>query len=143
MLLDGLQMIEGSSAENLTVKSGTAFPSLPNAGELFFRTDIDGGTLHLYSNTEWVNLAATGGGGGSANFTQTLVRNTDFTGATMTVTHSLGKRFNVVTVYDDTGKMIIPDEIIATNTTSCVIELNLTLFGYSNNFTVVIAPGAI
>jgi len=41
MLIDRPQVVEGSSVINLTVPSGTADPTNPNVGELFFRTDLN------------------------------------------------------------------------------------------------------
>lgn len=90
----------------------------------------------------WSTPAGGGGGGGSPNFTQTLVRGVDFTTETITVTHNLGKRFNIVQIYDDTGKVIVPDEIEATSINVTTLQLSLAFFGYSNDFTVVISPGA-
>jgi len=90
-----------------------------------------------------LTIAATGGGGGgSPNYTHTFVRGTDFTGSTITVTHNLGKRFNIVQIYDSNGKQVIPDEITATSINVTTLELSLAFFGYSTDFTVVISPGA-
>lgn len=87
-----------------------------------------------------VTLAA----GGSSNYSQTFVRGTDFTGPAITVTHGLGKRFNIVQVYDTvSGAMIIPDEIVATTTNVCTLSINNAQYGTLNSFTVVISPGVI
>jgi len=57
MLIDGLDLVEGSGVLNLTVPIGTAFPSTPDYGELFYRTDED--KLYIYSTTgsTWVAIA--------------------------------------------------------------------------------------
>ncbi len=40
MLIDGLELVEGSQATNLVVASGNEFPSSPNLGELFYKIDF-------------------------------------------------------------------------------------------------------
>ncbi len=59
MLHDSLSLVEGSRVVNLTVDSGTAFPSSPSIGELFFRTDS--GSMYTYNGTAWIQLAAGNG----------------------------------------------------------------------------------
>jgi len=61
MIIDGINLIEGSSITNLTVASGTAYPSGANAGELFFRTDAPNIGLYAYDGTSWASV-----GGGSS-----------------------------------------------------------------------------
>ena len=51
MLIDGLNLIEGSEITNLTVASGTSFPMSPSQGELFFRSDL--GKLHIFDGVTW------------------------------------------------------------------------------------------
>lgn len=51
MLIDGINLVEGSTIVNLTVASGTAYPSSPSTGELFYRTDLD--KLYVYSGIAW------------------------------------------------------------------------------------------
>jgi hypothetical protein len=58
MLYDGIQLAEGADIENLTVNSGTSFPSSPNVGEMFYRSDE--GELYVYDGSQW---AITGGAG--------------------------------------------------------------------------------
>ena len=57
----GIQLTEGSNVENLTVASGTAFPSNPNEGELFFRSDtaVTDKGLYLYVGGNWDRIAST------------------------------------------------------------------------------------
>lgn len=50
----GLSLSEGSELTNITVPSGTAFPTNDNVGELFFRTDQN--TLYIRDNTTWVTV---------------------------------------------------------------------------------------
>ena len=47
MLFDSIQVVEGGSITNLVVASGTAYPSVSDIGELFFRTDNN--LLYLYA----------------------------------------------------------------------------------------------
>jgi len=60
MLVDVLDLIEGSDINNLVVDSGAAFPSTPNAGELFYKTTTTAG-LYVYDGSNW-NQAGAGGG---------------------------------------------------------------------------------
>ena len=57
MLTDGLRLVEGSVLSNAAVESGTAFPSVPDNGELFFRSDLN--ALHVYNGTDWVQVGLT------------------------------------------------------------------------------------
>lgn len=47
----GLKIAEGTEITNITVPSGTAFPSNDNVGEFFYRTDED--ALYIRNNTAW------------------------------------------------------------------------------------------
>jgi hypothetical protein len=47
----GLSLAEGSEIQNITVPTGTSYPAQPNAGELFFRTDL--GELYYHDGTSW------------------------------------------------------------------------------------------
>lgn len=49
MLLDGITLAEGAKASNLSVASGTSFPSSPDEGELFVKEGLG---LHVYQNGE-------------------------------------------------------------------------------------------
>jgi len=56
MLIDRPQVVEGSSIQNATVPSGPTFPTLPNAGELFYLTTASGSNpvgLYSYSGGGW------------------------------------------------------------------------------------------
>lgn len=66
MRIDGIEVVEGSKVTNLTVASGDSYPSNPNVGELFFRTDQD--QLYNYKSTGWSPVGS-GGGGGSYSIT--------------------------------------------------------------------------
>lgn len=51
MKIDAIQLTEGSTLTNLVVDSGTSFPSNPNVGELFYKTDDD--WLYAYNGSAW------------------------------------------------------------------------------------------
>lgn len=63
----GLNIAEGSEITNLTAPTGTSFPSLENAGELFYRTDVT--TLYVYDGSAWQDLNS--GGSSLINFVDT------------------------------------------------------------------------
>lgn len=60
MKIFGVRLQEGTSIQNLTVASGTEFPSLPNDGELFYRSDSDKRLtgLYIYISDGWNRLAS-------------------------------------------------------------------------------------
>lgn len=60
MRIDGIDLVEGSSIANLTVDSGTSFPSDANSGELFVRTDSDVELrgLYLYEDGVWTRVSS-------------------------------------------------------------------------------------
>jgi hypothetical protein len=62
MRIESIRLSEGGRVVNLTVDSGTAFPSSPNVGELFYRSDE--GALYLHNGSTWVSLS-----GGGSSFT--------------------------------------------------------------------------
>jgi hypothetical protein len=66
MLYDGIQLVEGADISNLTVDSGTSFPSNPSVGELFYKTSATVG-LYVYSGSAWAVV----GSGGASSFTIT------------------------------------------------------------------------
>jgi hypothetical protein len=55
MLYDRIRLLEGADVVNLTVQSGTSFPSNPNQGELFYRSDLN--ALHYYDGAQWLSAA--------------------------------------------------------------------------------------
>jgi hypothetical protein len=62
MKMHGITLAEGADIINLTVDSGTAFPTNPNEGELFYRNDsnVTVKGLYLYVNGAWSRIASTG-----------------------------------------------------------------------------------
>lgn len=67
MLFDGINLAEGSSIINATVASGSSFPSNPNSGELFFKSDEQ--VLYVYDSTQWTQVGSGAGGGGTFSVT--------------------------------------------------------------------------
>jgi hypothetical protein len=63
MLYDGINLAEHASILNITVQSGTVFPTNANVAELFYRTDSS--TLYAHDGTTWQALGGGGSGGGS------------------------------------------------------------------------------
>lgn len=60
MLYDSITLLEGSAINNMVVTSGTTFPSTPDSGELFFRTDTN--KMFLYNGSGWSEIGEAGGG---------------------------------------------------------------------------------
>lgn len=60
MRIDGIQLVQGSNISNLTVASGTSFPSSPDSGELFYRTDAAENVrgLYCYIGGSWDRIAS-------------------------------------------------------------------------------------
>ena len=66
MIFDKIELVDGSSIQNLTVPSGTDYPSNPDFGELFY---FLGQGLEIFDGTAWspvVGVNPTGGGSFSA-----------------------------------------------------------------------------
>lgn len=58
MLIDNLQIVEGAGTVNLSFPKGASFPTSPNAGEVFYRTDE--ALTYVYSGTAWGVLGSSG-----------------------------------------------------------------------------------
>lgn len=54
----------------------------------------------------------------------TSFTNSDLSSGQLTVTHNLNTQFVLTVVYDNNNKQIIPDEVIATSTSACTIDLS-------------------
>lgn len=66
MIYDGIKLIEGSALQNLVIDTGTSFPSSPDEGELFVRTDAGNAGLYIYQNSAWSRLVKDGEVAGGA-----------------------------------------------------------------------------
>lgn len=56
MIIDGINLQEGSSITNATIASGTQHPTSPSIGELFYRTDQS--ALTYYNGNAWIQIGA-------------------------------------------------------------------------------------
>jgi len=56
MKIDGIDLTEGSEIDNLTVERGTSYPSLPDIGQMFFRTDAPNVGLKIFNGQIWLSL---------------------------------------------------------------------------------------
>lgn len=80
MKMYGMELSEGSDIVNLTIPTGTAFPTGPDhpptVGEMFYRTDSS--TLHVYADAAWntVAVGSTSGTPVSQEFTATASQTT-------------------------------------------------------------------
>jgi hypothetical protein len=63
MRYDGINILEGSDINNLTVASGTSNPLNPETGQMFFRTDLS--KMYIYNGTQWSELAVASSGAGA------------------------------------------------------------------------------
>lgn len=91
MLHDTITLLQGSNITNLVVASGTSFPSNPDAGELFFRTDQN--KMYVYKGapiTAWEEVGS-GAGSSTSETKVTLTANT----ASTTLNLSQGQVFSV------------------------------------------------
>ena len=61
MLYDTINIAEGSKIVNPVVESGTTFPSDPDVGELFYRTDTNRLMIYKGSEIGWQDSAGAGG----------------------------------------------------------------------------------
>lgn len=66
MIYDGIKLIEGSAMQNLVIATGTSFPSNPDEGELFVRTDAGNAGLYVYQSAVWSKLVKDGEVAGGA-----------------------------------------------------------------------------
>lgn len=103
MIIDGIQLVEGSTLENASVASGADYPSNPNTGELFYKTGVDVG-LKVYDGASWTAVGSGGGGGGGVELdesntytaAQIVAPVTLTSGATVNMDASLSNNFRLV-----------------------------------------------
>lgn len=63
MLFDGIEILEGSEVINFSFPMGASFPSSPNQGEIFFKTDVK--KPYIYVDSAWVEMSTTSSGAGA------------------------------------------------------------------------------
>lgn len=73
MIVDGLQILEGSNIINATLDSGATFPGNASLAELFYKTNnLDGqgaAGLYVYDGAAWVSAGNGAQGGSVSNLT--------------------------------------------------------------------------
>lgn len=75
MLNDSINLVEGSSINNLVVGSGDTFPVSPSIGEMFYYT-IDN-LMYVSNGTTWTSTGVGVGGGGSGSVTSVAANGAD------------------------------------------------------------------
>lgn len=55
MLFDGIEFLEGSEVVNFTFPTGSSFPSNPDQGEVFYKSDVK--KPYIYIDAAWVEMA--------------------------------------------------------------------------------------
>jgi len=130
MKMYGVDLAEGSEILNSVIASGSAFPSLPDVGELFFLNAgvpaTDG--LYVYNNaSSWQSISLPPN---SSTVTHKHLQSTPAT--TWTVAHNLGTTSIQITTYVDDGSgtyaKIIPQSEI-------ILDVNTVEIRFSTNFT--------
>src|SRR5574343_54801 len=121
MLIDGLTLLEGSSAQNLTVAKGTSFPSLPTEGELFYRTDGVNEGLYVYTGEAWTQA---GGNAFDASANQTITGTWSFSNPVAVGTPTAGNHAVTKDYADAVASGVDPKDSVRAATTA-----NITLSG--------------
>lgn len=80
------------------------------------------------------SYALNGGGGGSSSFSGTplYIHSQSAASTTWTVNHNLGTLFPIITVYDPSYNVVIPQEITSIDTSSLSITFPLSIAGYAS-----------
>ena len=78
MLIDNLQIVEGAGTINLSFPKGIVFPTSPNTGEVFYRTDEL--LAYVYSGTAWTVFDSGAGTGEPVTIDSILPTQTGNTG---------------------------------------------------------------
>lgn len=77
-------------------------------------------------------LYALNGGGGGTGGTPLYIHTQSVASTTWTVNHNLGTLFPIITVYDPSYNVVIPQEITSTNISSLSITFPLSIAGYAS-----------
>lgn len=124
MRIYGGQVAEGSNISNLTVASGTSFPSNANVAELFYRTDES--KLYVHNGTTWVELSVS---------PVTTYKHTQLSASTSwTIIHNLNSIDILYNIYVDIGeniyKPILPDDFDFTDSNTITVTFSSPQSGY-------------
>lgn len=87
MLYDRINLLQGADIQNLVVASGVSFPSSPDLGELFFRTDQD--KLYVYKSGGWAESGAAFDSSANQTVSGTWTFTQPVVGATPTASNQL------------------------------------------------------
>ena len=91
--------------------------------------DTSGGTgnwlvkIRNAANTGWETVSAAGGGGGGATYVMSFT-NASLIAGILSVTHNLNNRVMHVDIYDNSYRVIIPDEIQSTGVNTAQVDLS-------------------
>lgn len=96
MKYHGIELVEGSDVRNLTVPSGGSFPANPNAGELFYRSDLN--LLYIYTDSWGLITGSTVTGGANTIITTTGCHNYKLVFCTKPKTNR-ANRLNLIHLY--------------------------------------------
>lgn len=133
MIIDGIQLVEGSTLSNATVASGASFPSSPTLGELFYKTGAGVG-FYVYDGADWVSAGSGGGGGGLTSPVGIADGGTGQTTASAALTALGGVSLTASNTYTK-AQIVTP----ATLTSASTITINASL---SNTFRLVLGTAA-
>ena len=81
-------------------------------------------------------------GGGAGTYKLAFVQADAAPSGILTVTHSLSSLYNVVQVYDDSNRMIIPDAVILTDANAMTVDLTSFYSTMTGTWWVVVISGA-
>jgi len=72
--------------------------------------------------TDTISVTITGGIAGASNYTLAFT-NSDLASGILTVTHGLNAKYPILEIYNDSDKIVSPDDIEYTDVNSCSIDL--------------------
>lgn len=105
MLYDRINLLQGADIQNLVVASGVSFPSSPDLGELFFRTDQD--KLYVYKSGGWAESGAAFDSSANQTVTGTWTFSQPIVGATPTASNQLTTKSYVDSATDTSANKSI------------------------------------
>jgi hypothetical protein len=99
MLFDGLEILEGSQVVNFSLPSGASFPTSPDQGEVFYKTDVK--KPYIYIDAAWVEMST---GSSTSNSGDGAVE------IAATISSATGTEGKLVYALD-TGKLYVHDGV--------------------------------